>query len=207
MSNYCAGLWNFLYNWQTLTSGILAVIVATVTVFVIHWQISEERKRHADALYRKSLSARAQMPGALSAICEFTEQCILWYDRKHPTPPVAPAAAIDALKAGIEFADNDTATRIFELVSFYQIHNARLNATTPPVKAPEDADRLFDTTKLRCLTDYLFPYARNEEKTAPVYNPSQDEMMTALKIITGPHYSSHYQQRYDKVRTRIERTY
>lgn len=190
---------HFLYDWQTLASGILALIAAGATVWVMRGQIKDERRRHKDALYRKSLAARAQMPDALSALSRFTEACVQWADRSGARAPDLPLDAINVLKNGIEFVDSKTATSVFELVSLYQVHNARLFSHTPPIHGPEAADRLYDATRLRCLVDRLFPYARNEVQVAPQGNPTKSDMMTALKIITGLSYASNYEKRYEQV--------
>jgi hypothetical protein len=189
----------FLYDWQTFVTGILALIAAGATVLIMRTQTNDERERHADALHRKSLAARAQMPDALSALSHFSQACANWIDSREKEPLTAPTDAINTLKSGIEFVDTDAAAKVFELVSFYQVHNARLLPSTHPIHDPEAGDRLYDTTKLRCFVDRLFPYARNEVLAAPQGNPTQKDMMTALKIITGMAYPTHHKERYERV--------
>lgn len=143
------------------------------------------------------------MPDALSGISRFVETCVMWAARREPVPPAAPTDAINALKNAIEFVDNETAKTVFELVSFYQVHNARLFAYTPPIAGPEAADRLYESTRLIALVNRLFPYARNEVQKAPQEEPSQEDMMNALKAITGIGYRKEYAERYGQVCERI----
>ena len=189
----------FVFDWQTLMAGLLALVGAAATVWVIRTQIDDEHERHKDAIYRKSLVARAQMPDALSELSHFTEDCVIEYDRKTKAPTNRRSGAVDVLKNAIEFIDNTTALEVFDLVSFYQVHNARLYSSIGSRGGIMDSDRLYDTTKLRCLTDRLFSYARNEVKIASNGKPTRAEMMTALKVITAPHYELHYPDRYKRV--------
>lgn len=189
----------FLYDWQTLITGALALLAAIATIRVMRAQASIERHHHNDAIYRKGLAARAQMPDALSGLSQFTEVCVSWANRREKEPPKRPIEAVDVLKSGIEFVDNVSSKRIYELVSFYQVHNARLFAYVPPIHGLEAADRLYDTARLRCLIDSLFPFGRNEVANAPQGKLSKEEMISALRILVSANYRSDYEERYDKV--------
>lgn len=54
--------YDWVYDWQTLVSALLALIAALATIAVMQVQIKAEAKRHREALKRKAMAARAQMP-------------------------------------------------------------------------------------------------------------------------------------------------
>jgi hypothetical protein len=197
---------NILKEWQTLVAAFIALAAALATIWMMQTQARDERARQRDALHRKGLAARAQMPDALSALSRFTEECVKWYDSKG-APPDLPTDAISALKNAIEFVESGAARTIFELISFYQVHNSRLFSPHTSPAGPEAADRLFDTTRLRCLVDRLFSYARNEVETVPENKPTQKDMMTALKIVATLPYVSEHKERYERVRDLIAKRY
>jgi hypothetical protein len=199
--DYFASRYQFEFkDWQTLVGAIIALAAALATILVMQNQARDDQERHRDGLYRKGLAARAQMPDALSALSGFTAECVKWYDDDRAPSPDHPTEAIDALKNAIEFLESGAATATFELISFYQVHNARLFSSHRRRRVgPGAADRLFDTTQLRCLADRLYPYARNEVETVPGTKPTQRQMMSALKVITPPGYESEHEDRYQRV--------
>lgn len=219
-------IYHWLKEWQDLASGLLAFVAGAATVFFLWLQIKAERDRHNDATYRKGLSHRAQMPDALSGISKFTEECFRWLlslAEQHElgenagersakmfvvigagvSDPTRPRAEIDILKAAIEYADSDTALAVFELVSFYQVHNARAFGEREP-NAAEWPDRLYDTTMLRGLAHRLFPYARNQERTVKHRALTRDEMTRALRTGTGLQYQERLPNLFQGIVDKIE---
>lgn len=68
---FLSAAYEWVYRWQTLVGAILALIVAVVTIFVMHGQRRDETDRHREAQRRKKLAARAQMPDALSELSAY----------------------------------------------------------------------------------------------------------------------------------------
>lgn len=201
-----ACLRGILFDWQTLIAAAVALIAALWTIRVMNKQARDEQARHDDALYRKSLAARAQMPDALSSLSRFTEACVHWFDGGG-TEPDRPDDAINALKNAIEYVDSSAAEPLFELIAFYQVHNSRLFSPHSLRVGPEAADRLFDTARLRCMIDRLFSYARNEVHKVSEIKPTQKDMKEALNLATPIGYASLYKERYDRVLELIAKRY
>jgi len=126
MTSVLNQFFEFLKDWQTLLSALIALGAAWWTVSTLKLQIAGEAGRYQESLLRKKLSARAQMPDALSALCQFSEQCMKALDGRNDELPPRAGAAIDVLKSAIQFIDDQAASKVFELVSFYQVHSARI---------------------------------------------------------------------------------
>lgn len=68
LPNSLSIFWQCLYDWQTLVSGILALIAAVISVIFIIKQIGQAEKHHQAELQRRHNAVRAIMPLALSSI-------------------------------------------------------------------------------------------------------------------------------------------
>lgn len=185
---------SFLYKWQTLTAGAIALSAAWLTVRTIRQQIElqqsqidEDKRRYENAQLSKNWVARVGMPDALSALCEYTESCVAYLriaddDRQIPDTP---AEAISVIKSSIEYVDPVSAHKLFELITHYQVHNARLSRHTEQNDQLENDIRICDTVKLRFLLDQLFEYARNEVDVVPDVEINRDGMVVALRGCVG----------------------
>ncbi|MGH1404184.1 MAG: hypothetical protein ACRBDL_08060 [Alphaproteobacteria bacterium] len=173
-----AGGW--LYEYQTLLSGLLA---ASSIVFT--WM------KYYNGLKRKRFWARGHLPDAVDNICAYAQACFVFVrqygdgvtDNK---PPARCDDAVQHLKNAIEWIDNDSAEYLFELLSFYQVHNARLNSFLNDSAANRnDTDRLYDSVKLYCVAIGLFDYARGRQDEVTWKKQSLQSMMGALRAING----------------------
>jgi hypothetical protein len=180
------------YDWQTLITGVLAVGFAAWTIYQVRQQIDLQRqqiakdeKKLTEEKAAKALVAKAHMPDALSALSRYAADCLMFVHQnvRDGQPPVAPVEAIGTLKAVIEFVDGVAAQRVFEVITFYQVHNSRLERFGR-ARAGERLDHCIDAIRLRALVDGLYEYARELPVEAPV-RLSQDEMLTALRASVG----------------------
>lgn len=171
----------WLYHWQTLVGALLALAAAWWTIGVMRKQMKDETDRHNDALRRKQMAARAQMPDALSELGVYVRGCAARLIGTSDALPAEPTAAITALKQVIEFINDGAATRAFELVSWYQVFRARMSHDIPAPDRAEFPDRMYDVALLQAYINSLYEYARNEEKDVDASAPSQEEMENALK--------------------------
>jgi hypothetical protein len=64
-----------LKDWQSLVGGVLAIVAAGVGGLFIVAQTKELRRQENDRRLRRHKAARAVMPLALSATCEYTKNC------------------------------------------------------------------------------------------------------------------------------------
>lgn len=179
----CAFL--ILKEWQTLIASIIAIGVAYWT---IKTQITQSNKERNETAARKRFAARAGMPDALSDLCTFTSEVMKRLDGRSNTVPEKPKDSIDYLKAVIEFIDTSASERVFELTSFYQVHNARFYEHIQHPKTHHLDERKYDVVRLRCMVHSLFGYARNEEDESPTPDIGRDDIISALRQTVGLEY-------------------
>jgi hypothetical protein len=192
---------NSLDKWQTLIGGLLALIAAIWTVREIRRQIAlQERQirndetRFVDMQRRKSLGARVQLPDALSAICGYTTECLEYVADHQGGLPGPPESAIRTIKEAIEYVTPEASEKLVELLLFYQVHNSRLAHYEPGHNQIEATDRLYDTVRLRWLTERMFGYARNLDEPGQT-GSIQDQMNSSLRNCVGPiKYFDHTQK-------------
>lgn len=169
----------WLKDWQTLVSALIALVAAIATIYFMHRQTRFDRDRHRDLVNRKMLAARARMPDALSELSSYIRDCCKHLIEGEPKPE-PPVAAVSTLKDVIEFIDNHEATKTFELVSWYQVQRARLMADRKP-KPVERDEQLYDAVLLQAFINRLYEYARNEEQSTVMRAPTRSEMIDSLK--------------------------
>lgn len=173
-----------LHNWQTLFGSVLALIAAAWTVCTMRKQISAESSRHAEALARKSFSARARMPVALMDMHRYVQECGRWIGDQKRSKPDTPTGAIIELREVIEHIDTHPSERVFDVVSWYQVFIARVDDSD--LSNPDSitvADRIYDATLLLAYVTSLFGYARNEEPAVKYLHPSLEGMMLCYSQI------------------------
>lgn len=146
---------NWLYNYQTLVTGLLAVGAALWTVRLgrqqiaaVDAQIMAAKAQADDDRTRRLRAARASLPAVLSAVCDYSEDAgralhAIWNteqwqlanaDQSHlaaPCEPVQipafPDAAIQTFGAILELADDATVIGCIEsMLSEVQILTARV---------------------------------------------------------------------------------
>ncbi|MEX2518201.1 MAG: hypothetical protein WD969_02580 [Paracoccaceae bacterium] len=172
---------DFLKDWQTLFSAVLALIAAGLTIATMKAQMRQDNRRHAESLVRKRKAVRAQLPNALSDLSAYISARAMQLLSGKNARLEVPVGALNALQNAIEFVDDSAATRIFELVSWYQVWSARLSSSP-------DADSstgFYDSALLMHYTTSLFGYARNERDEVSNDPPSAPEMISALKATVG----------------------
>ena len=172
-----AGGW--VYEYQTLLAGVIAAASLWIT-----WQNYKHQSN------KKALYARARMNDALASICDYAEECFLAVknDNKNELPEKR-LEAISILTSSIEFLDSDTSQAVFELVSFYQVHNSRLNSYFSPanqiVRLGSREDKLYDSVLLHHYAARLFAYARNQTNSFTAKKPTLTEMSSSLNSVYG----------------------
>ncbi len=85
---------DFIYSYQTLIAGIMALVAALVTIHELRKQTQQSQKIENERLERKVRTSRAQMNDAISALIGYTKECFetLNMTRTHlprqlPSPP------------------------------------------------------------------------------------------------------------------------
>jgi hypothetical protein len=201
----CSGFLGCLDKWQTLIAGILALIAGGGAIWSVLVQTRSQREEHNDLLKRKRFAARAQMSDTLSALAEFVRQCVEYLDGRRENAPERPTDAITVLKSAIEFVDTQPSKKIFELVSFYQVHNARLFSDRQRGRTEAAAAQAYyDAAKLYFYVDRLFDYARNLAETV-TEEPTRLNMVSAFRsAVQLAHYVGN-ESTYQGAREMIDR--
>jgi hypothetical protein len=168
----------FIKEWQTLIGALLAIFVAMRTIKVLNLQTLNETNRHLDHQRRKGLAARAEMPDALSEISAYLRAAGEFLIEERTDKPETPSSALSTLKRSIEHLEDGAAKRTFELISFYQVQNVRMENSGGHSSLD---DMTYDVIKLQALTNSLFDYARNEERSVEASDLTREEMAVALK--------------------------
>lgn len=135
-------------EWETLATGITALIAAGMTVAIIWRQITESKRQSDDQRYRRERAARATLPVALSEMCEYALDCMALFSAahncfapdgelirekskailaEHPMPKV-PDGPIKIIKECVEYADGEVAEALAILLIFLQVQNSRMNS-------------------------------------------------------------------------------
>ena len=191
MPDWMTSLVNGIERWQTLITGLIAVGVAYWTIRPLKEQISlqksqmeDDKLRRKESEQRRTLAVRAAMTEALSQLSVYAKESAGALNTDTGAPPV-PSEAVRVLHSAIEFIDAEASSAVFELVSFVQVHNARLSGHIARGGARNLEDRLYDTAKLYALTDRLYPYARNEGGLEDMESLSRKAMISALRGVIG----------------------
>lgn len=175
----------FIYTWQTLISGVLALTAAMGTIHVMNLQRRDEWVKHNDRIYRSSLSARAKMPDAIDDISLYFKACFEFIKEGLSDFPKQPEKSINVLKESIQFLDNNSAEMIYELIVFYQIYNARLKSHSESRGTVDKDDIYFDTIKINSMNLNIFDFARNREKVISKRKLNRDDLKRSIIDLIG----------------------
>lgn len=185
-------MWCIIDEYQTLITGVLAVLAALATIYLINRQIRQTKDIEADRIRRKSRSARAAMPAALSIMCQYADQCIAFVARayeqvsegKDPADafakerwlvPQLPDGVLVTMKDCVEFADEASAEKLAELLKETQIQNSRFRRLVESLSGEMRqeaakfldkaslADDIIDAADLYVRLSGYFGYARGIE--------------------------------------------
>lgn len=201
-----------LREWQTLATGMVALISVIIPVFWVQLQIDQSRAQEADRRERQHYAARATMPVALSEIIEYAEQALIAL-KAVPSPaegrllidmpvtwstpalPNIPSNAIEVLKTCIESAEHGSRAQIAKLLEHLQICNSRLHglfndeiASDHKSVTSHNMHAYFaDFLELQLRCDRMFKYARRERMEID-YRPALQDLSTHAIFLDLEHY-------------------
>lgn len=185
------GQW--LYNWQTLISGILAVVAAGYTICELRKQINQQRDLYAESLQRRHEAFRVTLSLTLSQICSAIEQVmhelatissqnngakdLLKGSKKELQEIfVISPEIITSLQGVIETSKNQNlVSLIYQIavdiqVTVALIESLRTAGNYQVERIDRDRQiehRLIDLAELYALTEALFDYARRKAVECP----------------------------------------
>lgn len=205
------GDWNcvvsWMDRWQTMLTGIAALIAAGVSVYFVQKQIAQAESAETYRRKRRLAAARSRLQLALSAISHYGSDSIDFLrhlrDRvgaNQPMPmladaprPILPEPAVLALEAVIEATDSDDfAGYLSDLIAEMQVLNSRLSGL--PQEAPALGVHNLDSyltgaAKIHAFASGALPYARRETANPPTQMIWAD-VVTAFRL--QQMYEEHY---------------
>lgn len=178
----------WIYYFQTLITGIVAVFAAGITVYFLQKQIKQSAEHRKDTIRRQNVSARVGMIKALSEICEYSRLSIdyvneifsLWSKDHRANPfepnnscPVYPQEALDKVQLVVDGASSSDAKIIGEFVSLAQIQNVRMKKILSDLndnkwftmREVNFHEHLFDAIGLLKFSQRFFEYGRLQSDT------------------------------------------
>lgn len=210
----CAISW--MDRWQTMLTGLAALIAAAVSVYFVQKQIEQTESAEAHRRKRRLAAARSRLQLTLSTVSHYGSDSIVFLKRLRdavsvdgaiPTladapRPILPEPAVLALEAVIEATDSDSfAGFLADLISEMQVLNSRLSGL--PDQARElgigNLDSyLMNAAKVYAFASGSFPYARRETEEPPTRLDWAD-VVSALRL------QHMYQENYHDLFAFIER--
>ena len=128
------------------------------------------------------MASRAKMPDALSGISDYAREVGKFLTNQIDGRPDNPITSVNTLQQVIEHVDDDAASMLFELVSWYQVQRSRLSGYNG---SHESVDRMYEVVLLQAHANRLFDYARNEKDSVSTEWPSADEMVASRNNVFG----------------------
>lgn len=179
-----ADLFTFLESWQTLLAGLVAFLGALITTIVLIFQHSFNKKKYREERQAIEFYMRSLLSDALSELIKYSENCFRYiYDETDQ--PNSPNDAISILKENIKYSRIKTSKNLFKIVSFYQVHNSRLDSYQENIAMNKKEQMFYDIAKLHYYFNSVFAYARNEEKQLLRVFPNKLEMERQTRHLIG----------------------
>lgn len=179
----------WLDHWQTLVSGVLAIVAAVGGAALVFRQIAQADKHERDRLRRRSNAVRATLPLTLSGLVSFVSEALkkLIDVRKNLPdhhvgplppgfdPPAPPSDLVESLKDMIEATDDETIVSIISLiVAEVQTLTSRMNSLNDPVRMSNAVgvdinveEYIIQAAILNSIIEGLFDFARRKKSTGP----------------------------------------
>lgn len=176
--------YEFFKEWQTLAAGLIAFLGALITTVILLFQLFHEKKKYKEQLRRNALHLRSQISDALCDLIRYTEQCFSYIETQKLLPK-KPNKAINIIRENILYADPVTSQNLFKIISFYQVHNSRIESYRLSITRNKKERMQYDIALLSHYFTCLFSYARNEEKSVTRIFPNQKEMASSLRGLIG----------------------
>ncbi|MBO9713099.1 hypothetical protein [Sphingomonas sp.] len=179
----------WLDQWQTLISGLLAIIAAIVGAILLRKQIVQADAHEHSRLRRRLTAIRATLPLTLSGLGQFVRDiiCQLAQARRALVPghigalrtgfnpPQLPNHLVDALREILEATDDKSIVELIsEICCEIQVLNSRIMSLTDQVQMSnlsnvgETVDQyIIQAARVHALIEALFDFARRNEEKGP----------------------------------------
>jgi hypothetical protein len=160
--NFFCSFVDFIYRWQTLTTGVIALLIGGLSIWYLRHQISlqklefdERRIQEEESNRRRQAAVLALLPADLSEITGYTTSCsdviseALIAIRKEeiankeegdihgPEMPILPPRVLSNIQRVIENVDAEKASVFAALLRCYQVQNARVRSMIADLTYPK----------------------------------------------------------------------
>jgi ribose/xylose/arabinose/galactoside ABC-type transport system permease subunit len=202
--------WNdWLYRYQILVVGILALVVAAILFEALTTQADQAAAAERQRRERADTAARAMLPGAINALSDYAAKSTRALLAMLPENPIQqkvskwldadltiPSSVFEAFQAAIATADIATARKLADVLAALQVQNARLrrfadDSGTRPIWRLEVCQRIMDAAELYAGASAVLDYARRARETVDL-DLSPREIAAALRgcrIIDNPDFT------------------
>ncbi|MDQ0390811.1 hypothetical protein [Labrys monachus] len=201
----CSGFVDCLYEYQTLVTGVLAVLAGAFTLLAAWWQIRASRATEARRRQAETRAARAMLTFALDQILEYAEGCahalvahncaVLQAEASGlPVPtnskhfPTFPGAVLKPISECIRHEDSpERLEMLASLANWLQIHEARVKALKEKIEfgsiMPAELSRSpYDSAELYYLAEQLYHYAREIHQSPSLGEKSDRYLAVFLRM-------------------------
>jgi hypothetical protein len=195
-----------LKDWQTLATGLIALIVASATIWTmrrhIHLQTEQFDERHR----RRLIASRAMLPNDLSTIIEYANECaevsgrgLLMIRNQIPREtlflPAIPERLFQNLQNLTEYLNESDAKEMSALLRCFQIQRARMRSSIYSFNNPlrfgrhwittaHNFERTFDgTVELYLLAENIFGFARGKTESIPKPAHKEESVTRAIRLL------------------------
>ncbi len=179
------GKQNWIDEYQTIITGIIALIIGAASVFALSRQFRQAEAFRRDEWAREMRAARPTLAFELVQLLRYSENCysllrkgyrdltldrhgMVQYPKFENEIPLIPQDAFATLKDNLKFGTPTAVAVISNIISKLQIQNSRLHA----LAANSEGDDKYslselhvysvDSLELIALSVRMFPYSRGE---------------------------------------------
>ena len=190
----------FLYKWQTLISGFLAVLGAYITIYKLtknHKEALEAaEKLHNGIVSMKASSLRAYLPENLISLNEYCKACFEYIaENSEGSLPEYDKDNMNIIKDCIA---HDTSNELRDLVNFFYVHNRDLeiyrNAPKDDRQSEERNERYINVLELNARVWNVCEYAIGEEDKIPMFSNNGKIMQSSLESLNGNRHQDPYEE-------------
>jgi hypothetical protein len=199
------GVYNFLKDWQTFAAGILALVAAVPTVFMLNKQIRQEQERAEELIERDQYAAKAALPSGLVELSDYLLGCfeflrgfrtwrapsgsvVMPEGGETPRKPQYPSNAVRLIEVAVRSASTDNREALAWILRRLQIVDSRLGTLESIALAGQGTREIFvrhgwitficDVLEMWVRSRVLFDYARGKSDLIDT-RLSSDDMSTA----------------------------
>jgi hypothetical protein len=210
----------FLYDWQQLLAGLVAIGAAIIGWSAINRQIRQSDEQEQERYRRRLAASRAVLPLALSGVSTYCVEALMplfvqssdervLEPEKGWRPPDIPSSAIGDLRSMVEASTASVAVANATLLARLQTQASRLRSLGQDWGRPEAIvtrsgieQFIVDTIEIQARANELFVYGRGQQDDVG----GQDD--PTLKQMTSAAFSLNiYPGLHPRIDERIDRLY